>query len=391
MPLLTLAILTTSATVLPRPSALRAQQDTIREVVRSFATVFESDGHRSPAVSSLGQLSRGMFVSDERVVLLDGRRHLFLDFRSGALTVVGNRGEGPGEFRGSGVQLVWFRKQDGIAVWDVQNARMSTFAESGNLLGAVRVELSPTDFIHPLAFFRLWGIFDDGDMAFIDTPSTLAPGGSTSGRPVERLVRVTPAGDFHAVVEFLGTEPREVLFGHRTYVEVGSGRVVVADTEADSIRVFDKTGTPEFAFAMPGEERPVRERDVRAAVIREDEREARGRERRARLAGAAGLPGESPKAADREYVHNDVTPRIDAMKMDSQGRLWIRWYVMPGDDVQRWSVWDGEAEVLLVELPVTDTVMDARDELILVRVRDELGVDRAIVRQMILPPKVPPG
>lgn len=362
--------------------ALRAQPAT----VRSFATVFESEDHSSTAVSSLGRLARGMFVSKERIVLLDGQEHLFLDFRSGALTVVGASGEGPGEFRGSGIQLVWFPMQDKITVWDVLNARLSTFAESGNLLSTSRVDLSPSDFLHPLAFFRLWGIFDDGDMAFIDVPSVQGREASTPGRPLERLVRVTASGDFNTVVEFLGAEPREVLFGHRTYVEVSGSRVFVADTQTDSIRVFHKTGVPEFAFAMPGEERLVQQPDVTAAVMDERERDARGRERRARLFEAAGIRGEADRATRRDYVHNDVTPRIDDMQMDSQGRLWTRWYVMPGDDVQRWSVWDDGVEVLLVELPVTDTFMDARDELILVRVRDELGVDRAIVRQMLIPP-----
>lgn len=42
-----------------------------------------------------------MILSDERVVLLDGRSLLFLDPRTDELWTAGGRGSGPGEFAGS--------------------------------------------------------------------------------------------------------------------------------------------------------------------------------------------------------------------------------------------------------------------------------------------------
>lgn len=63
----------------------------------------------------------------------------------------------------------------------------------------------------------------------------------------------------------------------------------------------------------------------------------------------------------------------------------MRHYVLPGDKVERWTVWDGERESFSVELPAGETWMDARGNLVLIRIRNSLGVDRVVMREMALP------
>ena len=87
---------------------------------------------------------------------------------------------------------------------------------------------------------------------------------------------------------------------------------------------------------------------------------------------------------EQDYRYNEVAPRIDAIRFDADGRLWIRRYVMPGDDVKRWTVWDGGRKTFSVELSASETWLDARSNLVLLRVRNSLGEDSAVIRELVV-------
>ena len=71
------------------------------------------------------------------------------------------------------------------------------------------------------------------------------------------------------------------------------------------------------------------------------------------------------------------------IRFDSGGRLWVRHYVMPGDNRERWTVWHDQSEKFLVETPANEQLLDARGDLVLLRARSELGIDRALIRTLV--------
>ena len=121
-----IAVLLTLAIVLPNPSIASLAKTTPHGATQALARlsptpIFDSREHPNVAVSLIGSLSRGKFVHDERVVLLDGRTLLFINPWTGELWTAGGQGEGPGEFGGSGLELSLFRGQDELRVWDPNN------------------------------------------------------------------------------------------------------------------------------------------------------------------------------------------------------------------------------------------------------------------------------
>ena len=99
---------------------------------------------------------------------------------------------------------------------------------------------------------------------------------------------------------------------------------------------------------------------------------------------ALGRSTEGLEFKERDYRYNDIAPPIDRMLFGGDGRLWIRHHVMPGDNAARWTVWDDRSGTFLVETPPNEQVLDAWGTLVLLRVRSELGIDRAVIRELFL-------
>ena len=387
------AILLASAAVLLSPSgatglSFGAPQDAAPPVAQLSTTpLFDSGEHPNAAVSVLGSLSRAMILHEARIVLLDGRTLLFINPWTGELWTAGREGGGPGEFAGTGLELSLFRgEQDQLTVWDFSNNfRLTVFSDSGDVLDTRRVNLSPLDFHHPMAIARVWEVFQGGSLAFLDGGPPIGGGSNDEGRPRGYVVEVSAEGDRRTIVEYRGRETGDVLFAHDTYVSIQGDQVVVADTESEDVRILDRSGAIVFRIPMPGERVRVSEEHLEAALGNAQARAIRSHENTLELYEELRLSTKGVEFRERHYRHNEVAPPIDAIRIDWDGRLWMRHYVMPGDDAKRWTVWDGEREAFSVELPVGETWMDARGNLVLIRVRNTLGVDRAVIREMALP------
>lgn len=57
--------------------------------------------------------------------------------------------------------------------------------------------------------------------------------------------------------------------------------------------------------------------------------------------------------------------------------------MMPGDDTKRWTVWEDGRKSFSLELGASERWLDARGNLVLLRVRNSLGEDRAVVRELV--------
>lgn len=364
------------------PSAAAGQD----VVARLGATaLFDSGDHPDAAVSEIGLLSKAKFLSEERIVLLDGRTLLFINPWTGELWTAGGKGGGPGEFAGSGGELGLHRGQDGLTVWDLNNdRRLTTFSDSGELLHTMRINVSGFD--HPIAIARLFAVFKDGSLAFVDGGPPLGPVSHTE-RPLEYLVEVGVDGDRRTIVEFPGKDVGYVLFPHFTYVAVHDERVAVADTDSDEVAIVDRSGRIVYRIPMPGERVSVSEKDVEAALAEAQADRTRSDEATLTYLTHLGRPTEGltfQGPREQDYRHNEVAPRIDAIRFDADGRLWIRRYLMPGDDVERWTVWDDGRKTFSVEMVAGERWLDARGNLVLLRVRNSLGEDRAVVRELVI-------
>ena len=346
--------------------------------------LFDSGEHPATVVSELGVLSRGMVLNEERVVLLDGRTLLFINPRTGELWTAGGQGGGPGEFAGSGLELGLFREPDALTVWDLNNGfRLTTFSHTGDVLGTRRFDVSSAEFDHMVSVARLYGVFTDGSLAFIDGFPRITDQPSAADRLREYVAEVGGDGDKRTIVEFLGAESSDVLFGHRTLVSIGNDRVAVADTESTEVMILDQSGALVSRIPMPGERLRVSEDHLAARLGEAGERARRSHERTVEQLEAMGRSTEGQKFEGRDYRHNEIAPPIDRMRFDGDGRLWMRHYVMPGADTKSWTVWDGGSTTFSVDMPASESFLDVRGSLVLLRIRSELGVDRAVIRELV--------
>ena len=346
--------------------------------------IFDSREHPNVAVSLIGSLSRGKFVHDERVVLLDGRTLLFINPWTGELWTAGGQGEGPGEFAGSGLELSLFRGQDELRVWDPNNdRRLTMFSDTGELQDTRRVNLSGVAFRHWTA--SMMGVFPDGSFAFIDRePPPIIGASDGRQRTLGYIVEVNEEGKRRVIAEFLDSEGGSVLFRYRTVISFDGDRVSVADTESDEIRIIDRSGRTVSRIPMPGRRVRVSSAQLDAARAEAQVRSRRGDEATLRQLEAMGWPTtENVQSRERDYLHNEVAPSVDRTQFDADKRLWIKHYVMPGDETTRWTVWGSEQHVFSLEMPAGYSLLDARGDLVLLRVRDSLGVDRAEIRRLV--------
>ena len=157
----------------------------------------------------------------------------------------------------------------------------------------------------------------------------------------------------------------------------------MADTESDEIRVVDRNGTIISRYSMPGERLKVSERHLATSLDEARAHDRRGHENMVQRLEAMGRSTEGMTPWVRDYGHNEVAPPIDRIRFDAGGRLWARHYVMPGDDRERWTVWDGQSDEFLVETPPSEQLLDARGDLVLLRARSELGIDRVVIRSLV--------
>lgn len=363
-----------------RPGLSAAMVGLDQTVLHLSDELFNSGEHPNATVSELGDLSRAMILNEERIVLLDGRTLLFVNPWTGELWTAGGEGEGPGEFAGSGLLLGLFRAQDEIIVWDPNiGRRLTTFSDTGELVDARRIDLSGVAFRHWTA--NMMGVFADGNYAFRDREP---PGASDDKQgTLAYVVEVSEEGNRREIAEFPDGQAGSVLFGHSTIVSFGGDRVSVTDTESDEIRIVDRSGRVVSGIPMPGERVRVSRAQVDAARDAAQAYRRHSDEMVARQLESIGLPSEGARSSEPDYTYNEIAPPVDVTKFDADQRLWIRHYVLPGDETIRWTVWDGGENTFSLEMPANYELLDARGDLVLLSVQDSLGVDRALIRRLV--------
>lgn len=225
-------------------------------------------------------------------------------------------------------------------------------------------------------------MFDDGGLLFLDGGYSVAH--DAGGRFRKHVVEVREDGSRRTIAEFADSEAGNVLFGHHTIVSVAGERIATSDTESEEIRILDRSGSAVSRIPMPGARVRVSQDDLEAARAEAQARARRGHESTVARFQAMGRSTAGMEFREREYRYNENAPAIDRTRFDGDGRLWIRHYPMPSDDGRRWTVWGGGQETFTVELTAGESFLDARGNLVLLRIRSELGVDRAVIQELDL-------
>lgn len=354
-------------------------------VLSPEGSVFDSS--ENPNLSEVGVIVAGLFLPDSGIALVDRNEVHLIDVGSGEARVVGRKGEGPREFG-----HIEFAKRTprGILIWDFLRRRAVVMTDDGELVRSAGFGHVPLK-----DFFNAYPVGVDTDGRFVFRDGDYRELGKQEGRvwnPATYVV-VRDDGALEVVAAASGDEMYHspsrsdaVVYGNRTFEAATADHLIVADTRRGGIAVLDWSGGEVVDVPMPAG-LPLNADQVQAgreARIAELERIVEGMKSRAAASGqeldvSLDQFHESPEL--RDWPANEVAPPIDEVLTDSDARLWVRDYRLPGQDSVTWRVWDiGEAELLFrVRMAGEDKLLDARGDLVLLRRTDQFDVPRAVI------------
>lgn len=385
--------------------------------------IFNSAGHPDSRLAEIGRLGTAMFLEPDRFVFVDtaADQLVFVNIETGEVVTAGREGDGPGEFRSA---TLLSRSGDGtVFVWDGRHQRLS-------LAGVADGEGVVTQPEYDESLFESGGLsvfgggsrpvaaYPDGTLIVRENPS---PTGHVLGiprrdpGPYRDTVHYTVAAlgvEKRVFAEMLGTEgfssvsrggsqsTGPMIFGHELLQRQVGEHLAVAQTDLPAVRVFDRSGAVVAEVPMPPGKRASesqieaeRDRRIAATAGMADEMA----EMAARMAAERGVDVPQRRAFEaagermRDLPANEVTPAIDRMLGDMDGRLWLRLFdptnggADPGSVSEQWQVWDISAArlVFTVTLANGERLLDAAGDRVLLRIRDEFDVDYVVVREVL--------
>ncbi len=328
------------------PRSARAQVPTLQ----LGETLFESTGSPHEGVSTIWQLSGGIFLGPGQIVLGDARApQLFLiDTESGEVQPVGRRGEGPGEFQR--IRGPRRAPAGGFFVDDFMIARVTLFAADGSLLHTIAY--NPAAFRSGPFVLRAIGVHSDGAIIFRDGEPLFSerPNGPYREKIGYRALTANGASATIAEADGLEKERRnyggafsafDKPFSYSAVEAVAGDLVLVADTETGILSAYDRSGKVTMAFDFgPGEE-VTREADRlwRAAMTeRTNERNQTPArpgpdappEVAALMSGLRGMGGDDAREYYRNAEGNSIAPALSRVLVDGDGRVWAERFALPG-------------------------------------------------------------
>ncbi len=297
-------------------------------------------------VTKGGLLSDGSFVALD-IGLQEVRRY---DASTGRVTVVGAKGEGPGEYENP--FGVWVGPQDSIYVWDAGLRRASVFAPDGVFARSLNVP--PTDMAFPVAAGPLPG--GDWLIGFHRGAPDPSPGARRSTSVQWRVTDVTgKPGDVFTVTsgsEMVGIEWQgrasiiPVVFGGTTKAAPLATGIVLVGTSEPGWRLFDRSGRLQ---------RVIQSRVPAVAVTASDRAQFSAYRMKSPPAGA-------DLVAWRQFfdspIYADSFPRFEGLKVSRDGEIWLEEFRPVWEPIASWWVFSSTGQVLSrVELPQGFTLL----------------------------------
>ena len=377
----------------------------------SSPPLFDSRVVTDPGLSAIGATS-ALFTGENRFVAT-GPEHAtatlyFVDVVRGSVATVTAETLGVSDI--GGVTLV--RVGDGqVVAWHGESSHIVTMSLTGT--GVERIPLGlPAGFMKAPWELAALGIADG--IAVLRQRAIGGGFGNLDGASYRQRVEFSllrPGGDPEHVVQARGAErvwlavredsargnvEANVVFGETVFsAPLGSDKVIVAETEADSIWVLDTKGDYRPLLPTPSRSVVVTEDDVRIERSRLRRRHAVDREMDGLMDMVSGRHREQLMALDRASRMaidlapvNRTPPAIADLVVDGQSRVWLKRFVPPTDSVATWEVWNTERRVVEFRLdaPREWHVLDARGDQVLLRAEGnwEAGEDHGLGRLLVM-------
>lgn len=317
----------------------------------------------------------------------DRRRNqiFFYDESGNHRRTVGGSGGGPGEFQALGSLRVL---GDSLLAFDWRTGRLTIFDLDGDLLATTQLEETEDSF-HPIHTYNLSGVLGRD---LVVAPWAIMPLGHSDVGPYWDSAAVLIYGldgsvqrelpEPYLTEMFVGTQGISGRpFGSRTAIAVQDDRLFLGTGQTFEIRVFNAAGTLERIIRRSWTPRPVTSAVVDSLID--------FRVRQAGVTSRADPRVEGFRRMLESAPIPDQMPAFSWLLSDPQGRLWVREYQAPYEDVaQEWSLFDREgAWIGSVSMPNRFDVRAFGETEVLGVWRDELNVQHFQVYGMEVPEK----
>jgi hypothetical protein len=207
----------------------------------------------------------------------------------------------------------------------------------------------------------------------------LAPSHS---QPSEPIVSIEDAGlsiitDLGPVLssERVGTErgSRPHPFGRATQIAITPTALYLGTGETPEVRRFTFSGRLERIVRWSGEGLEITEADIAAY-------------REAQLAAVSAADRPAVERGLRELPMPPALPAFQRIEADSDGNLWVQRFRRPGETSMQWLIFDPDGVWLgSVRVPAQFEITDIANNRLLGIARDDLGVERVLVYEIIKP------
>jgi len=265
------------------------------------------------------------------------------------------------------VTAIWPVGRNQIAVLDQRRQRVTTVLLDGGMPRS-------TDLVEPGFSARPVGRLETGDVLvrnlIIDVPET---GFARAHVGITRFgqdgVLLDTVGIWPtARMGRLGEPPLQLvsgpMFEPRLVTAAAANRLFLSECRSAEYRVIAPDKGLVQVVRWPAGDLTVTEEDIRSY-------------RDQRLAGLAEGQESRTRLILDDMPVNPTIPACDQLKLDGEGRAWIRSYRRPADVQQQWLVFDPAGRPLFsVELPVASQIMDPGASHVTVRETDTLNVQR---------------
>jgi A/G-specific adenine glycosylase len=323
-------------------------------------------------------------LDDGRIVISNaGTGELrFFDHEGAHLWSAGRHGQGPGEFGEFSSMRVWAGPRGTIVATDNANARVNMFRANGEFLSSARIE--------PVPGSSPPNVLDGfGDGTWLAVRGSGALSGATGeilrgwrryfrynsdGRPADSLLEVqAPPRYVHNYGEvthfpFIPLSAEAAVAAGRLWLYVGDGY-----THQIERRRLD--GTLNSYIRWPETDRR-RSAEFYERYRQESLAESRDAAQRSLYTHYYGLDLPIP-----EYL-----PAYQRLLVDDEGYLWVENYRLPWETQPHWQTFDPDGRWLgTVETPEDLRPFQIGSDFLLGRGRDELGVERVLVYELIKP------
>ncbi len=314
-------------------------------------------------------------MEDGRLVLVNrGSEELLMFGRDGEfLRPVGRQGEGPGEFMDP-VELDFFAG-DSIVVWDWGSGRLEIFGQDGSQGRSVRLHPPvPNPTGHVGVIGREGIAVGSHDVRPFDTqlvPQFLQVLRYDWGGRLLDTLATLPYGELGLLGPGRGRMGRPA-FESRGVFSTHGNLLYTSDGSSPEVRVHRGERLESIVRWEPGD-----------LSVRGDDGTAY---RAARLEGAADDLAPALRRSLNAFPAKDTFPAVTEIRIDPQGRIWIRTFARPGSTANEWLGFEETgAFICSLSVPKALTVFHFDSAAVVGVHRDEMDVESLEVTPFTIP------